>query len=740
MLTYSKEKRRIDLITISSNDFITSQREPNLKNIFTFESNSTINPNNNTNPNQSKSNNNTISNFSSNHTSDSNLLNNKTNQNQLNTNLNTNTNNLATNLNQIQNTRAFQFKSEKPIIFLSARVHPGETPASFLMNGIINFLLDPNDPRAEILRKAFVFKIIPIINTDGVSRGFYRYDTNSLNMNRHYASPNQKMQPEISAIKRIFLCYAQEGRIRYYYDLHAHASSRGLFLFGNNLDFLPQVENCVLPKLIELNCENLLVENCNFSEKSMKTKEKGDKFSKEGTGRVHFHKVCELIHCYTVEASYYRGLVKGVLPKINFEFVSDFLRNYGDLSHFNNNSNSVSNCVSKANTKVGDFKFDFRNENDELGDKNVDCVIQILAKFYKFNLQEFVKSKVKGIDSLISLDKRKIFNKLDDKDNYFEMSYRSEEDRNSSDIAFYETSRKDNENSINENHFEKHIEINSHYNLKNFDISNINNNTDSNSNNKLNSKPMRTKTESMYKNYSRLSYDNKEKHNTKNPNNFENLFYENRLEKYNFLCASDEDSFHTPISYQKMGVSLLTAILDYEGLNPFSRLYNSEFKDVKGVRENVSKNIYLKEDKYRGNLMISNLNKNIEAFKKFKSLFEKFIAKNEKNKTQRLASKSNIINPIAEKKKSFGTVNVTVNNNDIVKESFMKVFKEKDSINKKNSLSDKLGNMLSSPKKELNVFENFELQLESSIKKITFPNIKKESENLKKGKFLINFY
>jgi hypothetical protein len=28
----------------------------------------------------------------------------------------------------------------KPIVFLTSRVHPGETPASFVLNGIINFL------------------------------------------------------------------------------------------------------------------------------------------------------------------------------------------------------------------------------------------------------------------------------------------------------------------------------------------------------------------------------------------------------------------------------------------------------------------------------------------------------------------------------------------------------------------------------------------------------------------------
>lgn len=38
--------------------------------------------------------------------------------------------------------RSYRFRDNKPVILLTARVHPGETPASHAMNGIIKFLLD----------------------------------------------------------------------------------------------------------------------------------------------------------------------------------------------------------------------------------------------------------------------------------------------------------------------------------------------------------------------------------------------------------------------------------------------------------------------------------------------------------------------------------------------------------------------------------------------------------------------
>lgn len=38
------------------------------------------------------------------------------------------------------------FKFDKPTIFLSSRVHPGETPASFVLTGIWKFLTNEKNP------------------------------------------------------------------------------------------------------------------------------------------------------------------------------------------------------------------------------------------------------------------------------------------------------------------------------------------------------------------------------------------------------------------------------------------------------------------------------------------------------------------------------------------------------------------------------------------------------------------
>jgi hypothetical protein len=54
-----------------------------------------------------------------------------------------------------------KFKSSKKrVVFLTARVHPGETPASHCLNGSLTLLTHPTDQRAIALRRHFVFKIV----------------------------------------------------------------------------------------------------------------------------------------------------------------------------------------------------------------------------------------------------------------------------------------------------------------------------------------------------------------------------------------------------------------------------------------------------------------------------------------------------------------------------------------------------------------------------------------------------
>lgn len=98
--------------------------------------------------------------------------------------------------------RANRFQGKK-VFVLTSRVHPGETPASYVFKGFSDFITRTHDPRAAALRDRFVFKLVPLLNPDGVRRGHYRTDQRGVNLNRVYLEPCPELHPSIYAAKAI---------------------------------------------------------------------------------------------------------------------------------------------------------------------------------------------------------------------------------------------------------------------------------------------------------------------------------------------------------------------------------------------------------------------------------------------------------------------------------------------------------------------------------------------------------
>ena len=87
--------------------------------------------------------------------------------------------------------------TQRKCVIISARVHPGETVGSWMMRGVIKFITDPQNIEAKLLRENFIFKIIPMLNPDGVINGNYRCSLAGCDLNRRWKTPSKVIHPTI---------------------------------------------------------------------------------------------------------------------------------------------------------------------------------------------------------------------------------------------------------------------------------------------------------------------------------------------------------------------------------------------------------------------------------------------------------------------------------------------------------------------------------------------------------------
>lgn len=93
--------------------------------------------------------------------------------------------------------------NKRKSVIITGRVHPGETFGSHMMKGVLDFLTDPLKKEARLLRENFVFKVIPMLNPDGVINGNYRCSLAGCDLNRRWKNPSKLLHPTIYYTKKL---------------------------------------------------------------------------------------------------------------------------------------------------------------------------------------------------------------------------------------------------------------------------------------------------------------------------------------------------------------------------------------------------------------------------------------------------------------------------------------------------------------------------------------------------------
>ncbi|KAG5850094.1 hypothetical protein ANANG_G00078590 [Anguilla anguilla] len=195
-------------------------------------------------------------------------------------------------------------EQEKKVVFLTARVHPGESPASFICQGVIDFLVSQH-PVARVLRDHVVFKIVPMLNPDGVYLGNYRCSLMGFDLNRHWQDPSPWAHPTLHAVKQLIVQMNQDPKVslEFYIDVHAHSTMMNGFMYGNVFEEEERVHRqAVFPRLLCHNAPDFSFSSTSFNRDVVKA----------GTGRRFLGGLLDdTSYCYTLEVSFYSYLAAG---------------------------------------------------------------------------------------------------------------------------------------------------------------------------------------------------------------------------------------------------------------------------------------------------------------------------------------------------------------------------------------------------------------------------------------------
>ena len=123
-----------------------------------------------------------------------------------------------------------------------------------MMKGLMDFLTG-DSIIAKKLRHKFIFKLIPMLNPDGVIVGNTRSSLTGKDLNRQYRTVIRETYPSIWYTKTMIKRLTEELGVALYCDMHAHSRKHNVFIYGceNKRDPDKKLAEQIFPLMLHKN-------------------------------------------------------------------------------------------------------------------------------------------------------------------------------------------------------------------------------------------------------------------------------------------------------------------------------------------------------------------------------------------------------------------------------------------------------------------------------------------------------
>ena len=162
-----------------------------------------------------------------------------------------------------------------------------------------------DNPLAQSLRSIYIFKIVPMLNPEGVLCGNFRCSFTGTDLNRRWDQPDKILHSQIFYLKSLLKKLVAEGKeILVFCDLHGHSKKTNAFMYGCNKaangGFCSWTKVRLLPRILAKKTPLFSYKDCRFRVES----------DKQRTARVVLWREFGVTNSFTLESSFY-GYVRG---------------------------------------------------------------------------------------------------------------------------------------------------------------------------------------------------------------------------------------------------------------------------------------------------------------------------------------------------------------------------------------------------------------------------------------------